>query len=113
MVPVASSESNRRAEARRRDKMIAGFWLPFSLLFHLWVYFTPTDEETWDLAPSAQSRPQSHHPLHRSFLMVALVVTSVLGFALFALRTLPPFPSRLLLVAAFAYSFWQFMRPKI
>jgi len=112
MVPTASSDRNRRVESRWQDKMIAGFWMPFCLLFHLWVYFTPAYEEKWDLLQSPESQSQSRPSSHSSFLLVALVVTSVLGFALFALRTLPPLTSRILLILAFAYSFWQFMRPK-
>ena len=113
MVPTASSERNSRVESRWQDKVIAGFWLPFCLLFHLWVYLTPTYEEKWGLLQPSQSRLQSRQSASNSALMVTLVVISVLGFALFALRTLPPFTSRLLLVITFAFSFWQFMRPKI
>ncbi len=93
--------------------MIAGFWLPFCLLFHLWVYFTPQYEEKWELLQPLQSRSQSRQTVSHSLLMGTLVVVSVLGFALFALRTLPPFTSRLLLVMTFAFSFWQFLRPKL
>lgn len=113
MVPGASSEQNRRAELRWQDKVIAGFWLPFSLLFHIWVYFTPTYEEKWDLIETSHSRPPLRHSASQSFLMVSLVITSVLGFTLFALMTLPPFAARLLLVLVFGFSFWQFLRPKI
>ncbi len=112
MVPTASSNRTRPAEPRWQDKVIAGFWLPFCLLFHLWVYFTPAYEEKWDLQGRSEGPSPSRSASSNSFLLVALVVTSVLGFALFALRTLPPLASRILLVLAFAYSFWQFMRPK-
>jgi hypothetical protein len=112
MVPIASSQQNRRAEVRWQDRVIACFWLPFSLLFHVWVYFTPTYEEKWGLLQPARSHPQSRPPLQHSFLIVALVVTSVLGFTLFALMTLPPLASRLLLILVFGFSLWQLMRPK-
>lgn len=113
MVPSASSEQNRRAETRWQDRVIAGFWLPFSLLFHLWVYFTPGYEEKWDLIKTSHGGPQSRHSASQPFLIVSLVVTSVLGFTLFALIKLPPLAARLLLIMVFGFSFWQFLRPKI
>jgi len=112
MVPTASSQTNRRTQARWQDKIVAAFWLPFSLLFDLWVYFTPTYAEKWGFSEPSQSRRRSLHPLHHSFLIVALLTMSVLGFALFALRTVPPVTSRLVLVAAFGLSFRQFLRAK-
>jgi len=111
MVPTASSQRNRRAQTRWQDKIVAACWLPFRLLFDLWVYFTPTYAEKWGFLAPSQSRRRAHHPLH-SFLMVALITASVLGFALFALRTMPPVTSRLVLVAAFGFSFRQFLRAK-
>jgi hypothetical protein len=113
MVPTVSSQRNRRAEPRWQDKMVAGFWLPFSLLFDLWVYFTPTYAEKWSLPELSQSRAPSRRSLRYPFLMAAFMVTSVLGFALLVLRTLPPLTSRLLLVVAFGFSLRQFLRPKI
>ena len=113
MVPGASSGQNRRAELRWQDKLIAGFWLPFSLLFHMWVYLTPTDEEKLDPIETPHSRPGLRHSARQSFLMVSLVITSVLGFTLFLLIKLPPLAARLLLSLVFGFSFWQFLRPKI
>ena len=112
MVPTESSQTNRRTQPCRQDKIVAACWLPFSLLFDLWVYFTPTYAEKWGFLEPSQIRRRSHHPLHHAFLMVALVTASVLGFALFALRTMPPVTSRLVLVAAFGFSFRQFLRAK-
>lgn len=112
MVSTASSQQNRRADRRRQDRLIAGFWMPFSLLFHLWVYLTPTYEEKWDLVQPLRSRSQSHPPLTSSLVVAALMVISVLGFALFALLTLPPITARLLLILAFGFSFRQYMRLK-
>jgi hypothetical protein len=112
MVPTVSSQQNRRAEVRWQDRVIACFWMPFSLLFHIWVYFTPTYEEKGGLLQPSQSRPHSRPLLQHSSILVALVVTSVLGFTLFALMTLPPLASRLLLILAFGFSLWQLMRPK-
>lgn len=112
MVPDASSERNRRAEKRTQEKIIACLWLPFSLLFHLWIYLTPTEEERGAPTTSA-GRPQSRPAVTRSFLLAALLVTSVLGFALFVLMTMPPLASRVLLILTFGFSLWQFMRPKI
>lgn len=112
MVPDVSSERNRRAEKRTQEKVIACLWLPFSLLFHLWIYLTPTEEERGVLH-SSWGRPPSRPAITRSFLLVALMVTSVLGFALFALMTMPPLASRVLLILTFGFSLWQLMRPKI
>jgi len=112
MVPTASSQPSRRAQTRWQDKIVAACWLPFRLLFDLWVYFTPTYAEKWGFLASSQSRRRAHQPLPPSFLVVALVTASVLGFALFALRTMPPVTSRLVLVAAFGFSFQRFLRAK-
>lgn len=113
MVPPISSRRNPRTLPRWQDKLIACFWFPFNLLFDLWVYLTPTYEEQWGpdhasaLANETPSRPA--HP----FLMTSLVVTSVLGFALFALLALPVMVARFLLILAFWLSFRQFMRPRL
>ena len=112
MVPTAPSQKNRTAEMRWQDRVIACFWLPFSLVFHLWVYFTPAYEEKWELVKSPRSGTQPRSPVQSSFAVVALVVVSVLGFTLFALMTMPPLTARMLLVLAFGFSFWKFMQPK-
>lgn len=113
MVTPASSRRNPRALPRWQDKMIACLWLPLNLLFDLWVYLTPAYEEKWDLESASSLPIRTHTPLIRSFLVVTLVVISVIGFALFALLTLPIMIARLLLILAFWISFRQFMRPRL
>lgn len=112
MIPTASSEQNRRAEQRRQEKMLAFAWLPFSLLFHLWVFLTPTDEKKLGLLQPSGNHTRPRPVTHISLLTAALVVISVLGFSLLALLTLPPLTSRLILTLTFGFCLWQLMRPK-
>jgi hypothetical protein len=112
MVSTAPSQRNRQAAVRRQDKIIGWLWLPFSLLFHLWIYLTPTYEEKWGLLQSSRSELRPRPSVFHSFVVMTLVITSVVGFTLFVLMMLPPLASRLLLLAAFGFSFRQFLRPK-
>jgi hypothetical protein len=92
--------------------MIAAFWLPFNLLFDLWVYLTPTYEEKWGLLEPPHSRRRPNRSLPYPFLIAALLVTSVFGCALFLLHTLPPPTSRLLLIVTLGFSLWRLLRKK-
>jgi len=93
--------------------MIACLWLPFNLLFDLWVYLTPTygeNEGVFHPVRSQSRQPQSESP---SFLLAALVATIVFSVTLFAFLALPVFTSRLLLILTFGFGFRQYMRLKI
>ncbi len=109
MKSIVPSQRNHPMKQRWQDKVIACFWLPFSLLFALWVYLTPNYEQKWGL-PSPRSRRQPSKPLAPSFFVSVFVATIVYSATLFAYLALPVCTSRLLLILAIGVGFRQYVR---